>query len=176
MIRAIDPPAPAMATPRQSRAFLVGLGLVLAAIGALFCFWLGRAYLRIKAVDTWPETRCMLLKAEIVEFQPVPNVAPRYRLDVDYFYTFNDRTYHSDKVRGRVRTTTDRAKAEAWQSAHEAGSEATCFVNPVDPAIAILEKDSKAVGYTIWFPALFVIGGIGMAVQALRKHPRSRRA
>jgi hypothetical protein len=44
-----------------------------------------------------------------------------------------------------------------------------CFVNPADPSFAILEKDSKAVIYTIWFPGLFVVGGLGMAVQALRK-------
>ena len=158
-----------MASPRKSQVFLIGLGLVIAMIGGMFCFWMARAYLRVKAVDAWPEAHCMMLKSEVVEFRPVPNVAPRYRLDVDYFYTFNDKTYHSGKVRSRVRVTTDRKKAEDWQSAHEAGSESVCFVNPADPADAILEKESKAVGYTIWFPALFVVGGLGMAVQAVRK-------
>lgn len=158
-----------MAATHKSRFFLVGLGLLLAAIGGTFCFWMGRAYLRLKAVDAWPETHCVILKSEVVEFFPVPNVAPRYRLDVDYFYEFGGHPRHSDKVRSRVRSSTDRAKVEDWQKAHPVGSEAVCYVNPGDPGFAILEKDSKAVGYTIWFPALFVVGGLGMAIQALRR-------
>ena len=95
---------------RSSRLFLVGLGLLLALIGGSFCYWMGQSYLRIKAVDAWPAVPCMILKSEVVEFFPVPNVAPRYRLDVDYFYQFDGRSWHSGRVRSRVRTTTDRAR------------------------------------------------------------------
>jgi hypothetical protein len=32
----------------------------------------------------------------------------------------------------------------------------------------VLRPDSLAPGYSIWFPSLFVIGGLGIAVRALR--------
>ena len=158
-----------MPAHRQSRIFLVGLGLLIAAIGGLFCYWLGKGFVKVLAVEKWPEVHCVILKSAVTEFKPVPNVAPRYRLDVDYMYEWNGQTLHSDRVRSRVRTTTDRAKALSWQEAHMTGSESVCYVNPEDPSFAILEKDSRAVVYTIWFPGLFVVAGLGMVVQAIRR-------
>jgi hypothetical protein len=163
-----------MSRPAQSRAFLVGLGLLLAFIGGAFCFWLGRSYFRVKAVDAWPEVRCVILRSEVEEFLPVPNVAPRYRVKIDYYYEYNGRSWHSGRVRSRERATALKGRAEEWQAKYPTGRETVCFVNPADPSFAILEKDSKAVIYTIWFPGLFVVGGLGMAVQALRKKSRPR--
>jgi len=42
-----------------------------------------------------------------------------------------------------------------------------CYVNPEKPSQAILSHDSKAAGYAIWFPGLFVIGGGGIMLGAL---------
>ena len=36
-------------------------------------------------------------------------------------------------------------------------------------AFAVLKMDSQAAGYSIWFPGLFVIGGLGIAGRALVK-------
>jgi hypothetical protein len=47
----------------------------------------------------------------------------------------------------------------------------TCRVNPHDPDFAVLKPDSLAPGYSIWFPALFVIGGLGMTVRAFLPTP-----
>jgi hypothetical protein len=44
----------------------------------------------------------------------------------------------------------------------------TCRVHPRDPDFAVLKPDSLAPGYSIWFPALFVVGGLGMAGKAAR--------
>lgn len=158
-----------MSRPAQSRAFLVGLGLLLAFIGAGFCYWLGKSYSRIQAVDAWPEVRCVVLRSEVEEFLPVRNVAPRYRVKIDYYYEYNGRSWHSARVRSRERATAVKTRAEAWQARYPTGTETVCYVRPDDPSFAILEKDSKAVIYTIWFPGLFVVAGLGMAVQALRK-------
>ena len=46
--------------------------------------------------------------------------------------------------------------------------ETTCYVNPVEFNSAYLKPDSLAPGYSIWFPALFVVGGLGMVISALR--------
>jgi hypothetical protein len=46
-----------------------------------------------------------------------------------------------------------------------------CRVNPADPAVAVLRIDSRAPGYSLWFPALFVVGGVGIVVGALRRRP-----
>ena len=42
-----------------------------------------------------------------------------------------------------------------------------CFVDPQNPQLAILKPDSLAPGYSIWFPALFMIAGLGITFNAL---------
>jgi hypothetical protein len=46
------------------------------------------------------------------------------------------------------------------------------FVNPAEPDFAVLKPDTKATGYSIWFPLLFVVGGLGIAGRAIVKQAR----
>jgi len=43
------------------------------------------------------------------------------------------------------------------------------WMDKVDHDFAVLKPDSQAPGYSIWFPALFVVGGLGIAFRALLK-------
>jgi hypothetical protein len=47
------------------------------------------------------------------------------------------------------------------------------YVNPADVNFAMLKPDSKAAGYSIWFPMLFVIGGLGIALRAISGERRA---
>lgn len=49
------------------------------------------------------------------------------------------------------------------------------FVNPTEPNFAVLKPDTKAAGYSIWFPLLFVVGGLGIVVRAIVRRARDRR-
>jgi hypothetical protein len=42
-----------------------------------------------------------------------------------------------------------------------------CLVHPQNPALAVLKPDSLAPGYSIWFPGLFMIAGLGITINAL---------
>ena len=48
------------------------------------------------------------------------------------------------------------------------------YVNPADVNFTMLKPDSKAAGYSIWFPMLFVIGGLGIAIRAIRSELRGK--
>jgi len=158
-----------MPASRRSRMFPAFLGLLLAAIGGFFCWQMATSYLRVKETHQWPEVPCLVTRSRVEEFFPVPNVAPRYRLDVEFFYEFGGASRSSTLVRARERTTTKRDQVETWQARFPAGSEQVCRVDPANPDHAVLELESQAVGYTIWFPGLFVIGGLGMVWHALRR-------
>ena len=153
---------------RDSRFFLLVLGLVLAAIGGVFCWWMGAAYLRVNRTYAWPAVRCLVTRSEVVAFEPVPGVAPRYRLEVEYSYERDGRAFQGRRVGSRTRATPERAEAEEWRGRYAVGAEAVCYVDPADPAQALLERDSRAMLYTIWFPGLFLAGGLVMAGRALR--------
>jgi hypothetical protein len=47
------------------------------------------------------------------------------------------------------------------------GMNTECFVDPQNPQLAILKPDSLAPGYSIWFPGLFMIAGLGITFNAL---------
>ena len=49
------------------------------------------------------------------------------------------------------------------------GSRVLAFVNPNDPTEVLIEHETKAPGYSIWFPALFLLGGVVVFSRALLK-------
>ncbi len=59
-----------------------------------------------------------------------------------------------------------RELAEARTAEFPVGKTTTCRVNPLKPQFAVLKPDSLAPGYSIWFPALFVVGGLGISIRA----------
>lgn len=49
------------------------------------------------------------------------------------------------------------------------GLDTTCYVNPTNPEQTVLRHDTRAALYSIWFPLLFVFGGLGMAWNAMKR-------
>ena len=49
------------------------------------------------------------------------------------------------------------------------GSKMEAFVNPDDFTEAVLEHETKAPGYSIWFPGLFLVGGLMVFFRAILK-------
>ena len=44
-----------------------------------------------------------------------------------------------------------------------------CWVNPQAPNIAILKHGTLAPLYTIWFPGLFVVAGLGIIFNGIKR-------
>jgi len=158
---------------RKSPAFPLILGLALILIGGFFTHLMWNGYRSVAKTYQWPETKALLTIADVDEFQPVPNVEPRYKLNIEFIYSFDGQTYESTNFRTRERTTTRPDEAQAWLGDLKPGETTTCFVNPDNPNEAILQRDSRAALYAIWFPLLFVIGGLGMIIGTLRKNKKT---
>lgn len=149
--------------------YLIVIGLVLTAIGGLFTYLLGKSYLRAKALDEWAKVECVVLESEIRERQLGPAVPVDYSFGLLYGYDFEGQPYSSEAydIRGNANVK-DRTRIVELVNRYPVGSIQECRVNPANPAEAILKADSKAPGYSIWFPILFVVGGLGVVVKALR--------
>lgn len=152
----------------SGRWFLAGLGLALAIIGALFVWLLGRSYLRAKEMRAWPEVACVILTSEIEQRRHDPQSPLEYRLDLSFGYEWQDEPRTGDHLTLRGSPwSSKREVAEKKQADYPVGARTTCRVDPSNPDFAVLKPDSLAPGYTIWFPGLFVIGGLGIAIRAL---------
>lgn len=154
-------------TSAGGRWLLVATGLFTALIGLLFVWLMARSYVRAREMRAWPEVKCVILGNTIEERVHDPQSPREFRVDVEFGYEWQGVPRAGDHLTLRGNPwTSKRELAEKRAAEYPPGKTTTCRVNPRDPDFAVLKPDSLAPGYSIWFPALFVIGGLGMALRA----------
>jgi hypothetical protein len=150
------------------RWYLAFIGLSLALMGTLFVAGMWRSFVRAVAMQSWPKVECQILTSELEERRIDPNSPPEFRLNISYGYLWEGKPHTGDHL--TLRGTPWTSKSDVVQESVEAypeGTKTSCFVDPANPDFSVLKPDSKAPGYSIWFPALFVVGGLGITFRAL---------
>lgn len=154
--------------------YLLGIGLFLTLLGAGF-FWLMLQSFG-KASDTrqWDETPCLIIRSEVLP-RSIDGITKEYQWKVAFKYQYKGEDLIGEKYKPRgQRWRKSIEEVKAMLEEYPVGARTICFVNPQLPdgpqaqREAILAHDTKAAGYTLWFPALFSIGGLGMMVGAVR--------
>jgi hypothetical protein len=155
---------------RAGSWYLTVIGLALCFIASIFLWLMMRSYMRAREMTTWPQVACLILSSEVEENRIAENVAPDFRLAVLYRYQFQGKDYESPlwSLRGSM-PRTEKSAVEKLVKQFPQGSQQTCWVNPRHPEIAVLKIDSRAAGYSLWFPGLFFLGGVGMIWGAWRR-------
>lgn len=148
---------------------LLTLGLAVMLIGLGFCWLLARGYLAAKRYDSWIPTPATVVSAWIKTVPQPGSEPPRHEFQVRYTYSAGGASQAGTRLKEIPGNTRQRSKVEKLQRRFAVGSQVTCFVDPNDPAMAILIRPTKAPGYTLWFPGLFVVGGAGMCLSACRR-------
>lgn len=148
--------------------YLMFIGAMLALIGGVFVWLLLASYGQAKETREWATVECVIIESGIEE-RMAKNISREFKWRVGYKYQFEGKDYIGDKLglRGQ-RWSNSRDRAQGLMEEYPVGSRQVCFVNPEAPEEAILEHDTKAAGYTVWFPGLFVLGGAGMMIGAIR--------
>jgi len=158
-------------SPTQStggRWFLVAIGLSLALIGSVFVWLMARSFMRAREMRSWPQVPCEVISSELSQRSHDSQSPREFRLEVVYGYEWQGKWLTSDRfaLRGSP-WTSKRNLAENRLQEFPVGKNTVCWVNPKNPQFAVLKPDSLAPGYSIWFPALFVVGGLVMAGRAV---------
>jgi hypothetical protein len=91
----------------------------------------------------------------------------KYLMVVAYDYQFDGKQFTGSKIKLLPTEASDPRKLKKKIEAYAEGTNTICYVNPETPTEAVLKKNSKAALYSIWFPFLFIIGGLGMILSAL---------
>jgi hypothetical protein len=159
---------------RAGSWYLTAVGLALCLVSGLFLWLMSRSFLRAREMNNWPQIPCLILRSEVAEHRIGETVAPDYRFSVLYRYEFHGKDYESDRwgLRGSM-PRSERDPVQDLVALYPVGSVQTCWVNPKNPAMAVLKTDSRAAGYSLWFPALFFLGGLGMVTGAWKKSSAS---
>ena len=157
--------------PRQSAGsrWLAFLGIALAILGAVFTWVLWHSWQGAEETRSWAPTPAKVLSSQVVTDQATPNSPTKYRVVVRYQYHFGGAVFHNERIHRSDGPRSTRDDAEALREEFTPGQALTCWVNPLEPGYAVLKHDNRAALYSIWFPLLFLGGGLRMAWSALRR-------
>lgn len=156
---------------RKLRSALGGvvLGTVIAAMGVFFVYALLEGVRRAKETRAWAETACVITKSEVVAGRPTPSSPMAFTAVVEYSYGFGGEDYVGSKVKRVDGSTSHPERAQSVVDAFPLGAETVCWVAPGEPSRAVLRHGTMAPLYSLWFPALFVVAGVGIAVTSVRR-------
>ena len=126
---------------------------------------------------SWMEVPCTIIDNSTEESGDRTN--SEYRLYLRYLYT-TDGTTHTGTRWRRKSYQGHRAAEISMKSAHwdqvealrdkyPSGTHTVCYVNPTDASDAVLEHETRAALYAIWFPMLIALGGAGITWTAIRR-------
>jgi hypothetical protein len=142
---------------------------IVIAIGIFFAFFLLPTFRVITAKD-WPAVTCVIEKSDTRVSRGEDSTS--YYPDILYSYTIDGRTYKSNR-HSFYRGSGDSDDARAVTSQYPRGQNATCYVDPQNPASATLNRDFHLEWFAILFPAFF--GGIPCVIlYAILKANRSQ--
>lgn len=154
----------------KARLFLSGIGVVLAFAGAVFFWLMWRSFDRAWQMDEWPEVGAVVLNSELEERRFGGGGPPEYRFKILYGYEWQGERFTAERwgLRGSPWSRHPEPARELVRQ-FPAGQRTMCRVDPDEPGVAVLKTDTRAPGYSLWFPALFVVGGIGIVIGAWRR-------
>lgn len=119
---------------------------------------------------SWPQVKCVILVSEIEERRHDEFSPAEFRQNLSYGYEWAEQSLIGTKVTLRENPwSSKRELAEQRVEEFPKGQIMLCRINPTKPEIAVLKADSLAPGYSIWFPGLFVVGGLGIVVRTIRR-------
>lgn len=148
---------------QAGRLWLAAMGVVLIVAGSFFAWRLWLSYQKTSVSRSWPAIPCQIESSRIVSQRPTPASALAYRVEIRYRYQIKGVSHVSTRIRHvEAAPTAHRDVALAVQQQFPPGSERVCYVNPADQAESVLIPGTRAALYSIWFPLLFVAGGLGM--------------
>lgn len=146
------------------------IGVLLVVAGGVTSGLMWRSFSRARKMQAWPLVEGVILDSGIEERRIGPEAAPDFRFELLYSYEWEGEIYECDRYRLRgAGWSSQKGKAQALVEHYPAGKLVGCRLNPDQPSFAVIKVESRAPGYSLWFPMIFVVGGLGVIVGAWRR-------
>lgn len=156
----------------KGRVLLFLFGLPFFAAG-LFFGWIGAIQPLAGVIESrsWPQVPCRIVTSEIETNRS--SDGNTYRVAITFDYAFEGNTYIGGRYDFDDVSSSGYDGKSAIVARHPVGSETVCWVNPLDPAEAVLSRSIPGTVYFIIpFSGLFMLVGGGIMLGSAGLLPR----
>lgn len=144
----------------------------MAVAGAVFFALMWRAFERARAMEKWHQIPCIILESRIEEQVELPNAPVNFVPIVRYRYESQGEVKESTRLRWQQTKSSRPGTMEKLLAPYPPGAETVCYQNPEDPCDVVLIPEKRTPIYSIWFPGLFIVGGLGIAINSIIRNTR----
>jgi hypothetical protein len=137
------------------------------AVGCAACYFtVWKPLARYRQAQSWPERSCTVRDSRVVEHSD--SDGSTYSVDIRYSYEVDGRSYQSNRYDFMSYSSSGRSDKEAVVARYPPEARVACYVNPEDPADAVLTRD-LSIRYAVGLvPLIFVAVGLGGMIWAMR--------
>lgn len=130
---------------------------------------------KISAARSWPAVPCVVESSRVRAHSDSEGTT--YSVDILYRYEFNGRTYRANRYDFTGGSSSGRAGKQAIVNRHPPGHRTVCYVNPANPAEAVLQRGFSGLMWFGLIPLVFVVFGAVALRHTLRaaRTPGGRR-
>jgi hypothetical protein len=147
--------------------WVVGLffGMFLAVgLAATYAFAV-RPWVKVWAARSWTPVTCHILSSEVTEHH---GDSTTYGVAIAYVYEIDGRAYEGTRYDFTTGSSSGRKAKKAIVANYREGRETVCYVNPANPAEAVIERSRvRDWGFGL-MPLVFVLVGAGGVVFSVR--------
>jgi hypothetical protein len=135
--------------------------------GVMFYFLSVKPIARTLAAESWVETPCRVLRAEVHEHDSDDGTT--YSVYILYEYEFDGRTYKSDRYDFMAGSSSGYKGKARVVEAYLSAERPVCYVNPQNRSEAVLKRGFHAKLFLALFPLPFLLVGVGGLIGTLRR-------
>lgn len=158
----IPPPATPGGGGGPGRTIAVVVFVIFIVVGGVLLWTQSiRPAMRARAAAaSWNKVPCTIVSSTVAEHPGSGDEQPTYSVDVRYHYFVGGRRYQSNRYDFFPGFTGGREEKHAIARRYPRGSTTICYVNPADPADAVLEPSLGNRRWLLAFPLIFVLFGL----------------
>lgn len=125
----------------------------------------------------WTPTPCTVEASNVREHESTSDghTSYTYSVDILYRYQVGGHTYRSNRWRFPGGSSSGRGAKQAIVDEYPPGRDFTCYVNPRDPALAVIQPRVGASALLFALPLVFALVGAGGLFGMLRSRGQDRR-
>lgn len=163
-----EPAAPRLQKALQAnpQGCMVAFFAVFLLAGSGFSLFFIRPALKVLEAKSWPSTPCTIVNSQVRTHSGEDGAT--YSVDVLYTYVFAGREYKSNRYRFLGGSTGGYAQKERIVRRLPPLTRTVCYVNPENPAEAVLDRDLSSDYAFGLLPLVFVAVGLGGIIFTVR--------